>query len=509
MARSYFNRAQGILEVDLKQFILGLQAIWWRALLFCLAFALAGTLYSRVTYVPTYTSNTTFVVSNKTVDLSGDTDSLTLSDISASTALANTFKYVLLSDEAMRSIIDTCNLNMSIERLKNCISVTPVSSTNILEMEVVTTDAILSRNISNGIIRYYPDVLERTLKSASLEVLNPPRVAQQADSYHGSLVYPALGFLVAVFFSMMFVYLRLIFHETITDVSELSGKLELGVLATIPKIKLTGKGKKQKKELFITDKTNGFTFTESFKALRTKVEMLAEKKGYKSFVVTSCLEDEGKTTVAVNLAIALAGNGKKVLLIDGDLRKPSLCQYFGLTDSPAALGMRRVLLGAADYMTSIAHVERYGISALLNDTEFLDSSELLSSARIKDMIAKVSGQYDYVIIDSSPASVLTDSVVITSYTDAVLLVLRQDYASVQLAESVVQSVSENKAELIGCIFTMVDDRHFGYPYHGSWNYGKYGKYGKYSKYEKTGEPPKQSADRRRNRSRGSGSDSPG
>jgi Mrp family chromosome partitioning ATPase len=98
---------------------------------------------------------------------------------------------------------------------------------------------------------------------------------------------------------------------------------------------------------------------------------------------------------------------------------------------------------------------------------------------MKDLIATVSEAFDYVVIDSSPASVLTDPAVITFYTDAVLFVLRQDYTSAALAGSVALSLSENRAELVGCIFNLADEKGIGYR---SYKYGKYRRYGKYRKY---------------------------
>ena len=439
-------------------------------MLICLLSASAGYLYSYYTYTPAYTSETTFVVSNKTVGVENESESMTLSDFNASTALANTFKYILLSDEAMYAIINTYGLDMSISNLKDCVSISPVSNTNVLEMAVTTQDAVLSWDISNQIIEYYPDVLERTIKYASLEVLNPPLVAPSVDGYRGNIIYPFFGFSIAFFISLIFIYLKQVFHNTIRTVSDISKKLGMNTLASIPKVKASKK--KDLKGLYITDKSNGFIFTESYKALRTKIEMIAEKKGYKTFVVTSALENEGKTTVAVNLSIALAENNKKVLLIDADLRKPSIYKFMGLPE----FDNEQVLYGDTISESTIVNIEKFGFSALMNVNEFTNSSELLSSTQMKKLINNVSEQYDFVIIDSSPASVLTDSAVITTYTDAIILTMRQDYASIRLVESVVQGLSENRAEFIGCIFNIVDER--GFEHEKYWNYDKYERYGK-------------------------------
>ena len=283
--------------------------------------------------------------------------------------------------------------------------------------------------------------------------------------------------LFALSISIIFVCLKQVFHDTIKTATDIDEKLGINLLASIPKVRLSKSKNKNRKRLNITDKSNGFSFTESYKALRTKMEMIAEKKGYKTFLVTSSLESEGKTTLAVNLSIALAGNGRKVLLIDADLRKPSIYTFIGWGSVPPHFGIDRVLGGNTPYESAIVNVEKYGISVLPNENKYMDSSELLSSNKMKNLIADASKKYDYIIIDSSPASILTDSVVITSYADAVILAIRQDYASARLVESVIEKLSENRADLVGCVFNIVDERGFDYGKYS--NYSKYDRYGKY------------------------------
>ena len=475
LSRNILNKAQEAVELDLRRFFHGLMKIWWKALLLCVLAAAAGSVFSGLTYVPSYTSHTTFVVSNKSTGGESDANSLTISDISAANALTNTFKYILLSDEALYAVIRTYDLDMSIDRLKSCVSISPILNTNVLEMNVVTNDAGLSKNIADKIIEYYPAVLDRTLKSASLEVLNPPRSAQEADSYHGYITYPLLGFVLAFFIALIYVYLKLLLHDTVKTVSDITDRLGLPVLAAIPKVKLTIHNKTR---LLMTEKVNGFSYMESYKALRTKIETIAEKKGYKTYVITSTLENEGKTTAAINLSVALAANGRKVLLIDADLKGPSIYDMLGREITQPVIGLDRVLRGQASFDSAVMPVKGLDISVLPNVNEVLDSSELLSSPRMKELITRASQQYDFVIIDSPPAGILTDAAVITSSADAVLLALRQDYASAHAIDSAIMSLSENKAEFIGCIFSIVDSRSMA---NGGSSYSRYQKYGKYGK----------------------------
>jgi len=369
--------------------MLGFSRFWRQFLALLCACALAGLALARLTYVPAYTSETTFVVSNKAASGADESESLSLNDLSASSALANTFKYILLSDQALQSIIDTYGLDQSVVSLKNAISVTPVTNTNILEMKVVSGDPALSRDIALEIIAHYPDVLSKTLRYASLEVLNAPRLPERADGNPAYLLYPLLGALIAVAAAFLYLCLRQALVDTVKTVSDLKDRLGLRVLASIPKVRTPHTKAGGQKLLYLTDRSNGFAFAESYKALRTKVEMLAQKHDYKTFVVTSALEGEGKTTAAVNLAAALADNGKKVLLLDADLRNPSIRRYLAQRTGMPRFGLDKVLTGGAPYESAVLYSEKLNLWALPGTQPVSNSSELLSCARMRELVARL------------------------------------------------------------------------------------------------------------------------
>lgn len=466
-------------EIDLLQLLSAVLKKWWLVVILSLLLASAGFAFSFFTYTPVYTSTATFVVSNKEEI---DTSQITASDLTASSTLANTFKYILLSDEAITSIIDKYKLNVTSAELEKHITITPVSNTNILEMSVDTTDAQLSANIAQEIIEFYPDVLERTLKTASLEVLNPPRAANEPDAYNGNILYPLIGLLLGITLAVFIIFLTEYFRDTMKAASDITGKTDLNIIAAVPSV-IKGKSKKTPKGLLITNKDNGFSFVETYKALRTKVENISTKKGFKSFVVSSALENEGKTTVIVNLALALAQNGKTVLLIDADLRKPNVHNLLGLKDKIEGKGLVDVLSDDAPLMEVIMRYENTNIYFLPTLSGVSNSSELLAKSKMGELISAATEKFDFVLVDTAPAILVTDAAVLTSYTDAAILVIRQDFAPASDVITAASNLSENKAELVGCVFNNVKNNSIGYGSYGN-RYGRYGKYGNYGSYGK-------------------------
>lgn len=124
------------------------------------------------------------------------------------------------------------------------------------------------------------------------------------------------------------------------------------------------------KPLLISDRRSGFPFIETFKIIRTKIEHTAQREKYKTFVVTSTAENEGKTTSAVNIALALAQNGKSVLLVDGDLRKPAVAKLLGINASEDG-GVYGVINGEKTLAEAIKYSENTISSCLSAESPYL------------------------------------------------------------------------------------------------------------------------------------------
>ncbi len=463
-------------EIDIRQLFRALIKRWRLLVGLSVLLALIGYGCAVLTYVPRYTSAATFVVSNKSQS-SGGLDQITSADLSAASVLANTFKYILLSDETMRETIEEYNLPYSIEALRRNVTVTPITGTNILKMSVTTTDAQWSYNIAQKIIDKYPAVLKRTLKTASLEVLDSPMIAAAPDGNNDKFNYTAVGFLIGAAASVLYAFIREYYNNKIKTSADITGVLGARVVVSIPQVDKKKKKGIKLEALLMTNRHVGFSFVENYKALRIKIENMARKDGLKSFVVTSTLENEGKTTVAVNLAIALSQNGKSVLLVDADLRKPSVLKILSLSALQDGLMLNDVLSGKIPVEHAIIKTDRYGFDILPCTPSSGNSTELLSSAKMKEIVEAACEKYDFVILDTAPSALVADSMIMTAYADAVMMVVRQDFAPAAEIAREMQNLSENNAKFIGCVFNIVDFSEEGY----RGRYDRYGrKYGQYA-----------------------------
>ncbi len=216
-----------------------------------------------------------------------------------------------------------------------------------------------------------------------------------------------------------------------------------------------------------------WNYVEAYKSLRTNLSFVSLDKQYRKLLVTSSIPKEGKSGLALNLAISLAEARHKVLLLDCDLRKPMLHKYLGI---PHHNGLTNLATG--DRIENlIQNVPNANIHFLDAGVTPPNPVELLGSTLIKDTVDYLSTQYDYMIFDTPPVGIVTDAAVLSMVTDGVIFVIRQRLAAldqIKLAKANLDSVN---ADIIGAILNDYDisgtSKKGGYYYNYTYNY-KYG-----------------------------------
>lgn len=215
--------------------------------------------------------------------------------------------------------------------------------------------------------------------------------------------------------------------------------------------KKSNKQHEDRKLVLAVGKNVPFAYAEAYKSLRTNLNFIASTEDVKTIVVTSAIPKESKSNVAVNLAITLASEGKKVILVDCDLRKPALNHYLKM--GRHRQGLTDVLVGNVSLSEAIVKFKDVKINVLAAGSVPPNPSELLSQSKMQDIIDILKANYDYVIMDAPPVSVVTDAAILSHYADGVILVVRSKFApieSIQLAKHKLESVN---ARILGVVIT--------------------------------------------------------
>lgn len=439
---------------------------WWVILLSAVVLAAVGFTIAQLTYIPYYSSQIMFVASNRNSSLV--TSGQSSSDINAAVTLAGNFQYVFTTTELSQRVADNCGYkDISADDVKDFISVQAVEDTTILYLTATTTDPDVSYAIANTYMEYYEEAITNAFPSTTLKAIDPPNRPDAPNRDNSKILYTAGGFLLGAALSVLVLLSSMVFKDTVLNADDIRQKLGLKIIGSVVHVPYKTK-KGEKRSILITDRRSGFAFIESFKMIRTKLNNILLRKGQKAIVVTSTLENEGKTTTAINIALALAKNGKEVLLIDGDLRKPVVSKALGVSAGDAA-GLAEVISGSRQLSDAIRYSEKYNLYLLLSGPATVDSAELLSSEKMEEIIKTAKEEFDYVIIDTAPCGEVADAAVLAGYSDAIIMVVRQDTAPVRRILRGLENMDNSGTEIIGCVY---NDAKVGFVQ--SVGYGKYG-----------------------------------
>jgi succinoglycan biosynthesis transport protein ExoP len=210
---------------------------------------------------------------------------------------------------------------------------------------------------------------------------------------------------------------------------------------------------------------------EAFRTLRTNLQFLEVESGTKSFVVTSSIPSEGKTTTAANIAIALADSGAHVVLIDADLRRPKIASYMGID---GAVGLTDVLISRVDLADALQPWGRGDLAVLAAGTIPPNPSELLGSRAMASLIRTLETDFDVVILDLPPLLPVTDAALVSKMTKGALLVVAAGRTHKGELAGAIAALDNVGASVAGVILTMLPTKGpdaYGY---GRYGYGSYG-----------------------------------
>ena len=219
-----------------------------------------------------------------------------------------------------------------------------------------------------------------------------------------------------------------------------------------------------------------FKVEESYKSIRANITFSLMKKGCKKIVFTSSVAGEGKTTTTINLAISFAQAGQKVLLIDGDLRKPKIHQYFSISNTPGLTDYLGSTVSASKQdrvdLFSIVHVTEYeNLSVICSGSIPPNPAEILGSEPMANFLDDVSNDFDYIIIDTPPINIVSDALPIIRESDGVVLVVRYNQSTHPEVEKAIAALEFIDAKILGFVVNFVETKSGG-----KYNYGKYSKY---------------------------------
>lgn len=410
-----------------------------------------------VTYVPQYGTS-------MTATLSGGED--TFKNIDKVQSYVNTLDYLMNSNNAKSYV----KKKMPISKTTYKAEVT-LKQANVVKFKVTADtkrEAYFSIKYLND---WYRENTERYSFPYNITVLKESKFSTKPvnpNSHIKNFLIGAVGsgFVLSCLFGLYF-FLR----DTIKSEEEVENKLDTRLYAKLPFEVKKREDARNKKAILITSLKTSFFFRESINKLRSKVEASSDKHGYKSFMITSAYENEGKSSVAANLALALAKNGRKVVLVDADFNKPAVFKIFDLDSSKS---LNKAIEGTSSWRSQIVS-DRSGLDLLPCSQDTLKSEILTNSKKLDEIMKELREEYDFVIVDTSPAYLLNEPMAMNELVDATLFIVRQDYATSDVINETVKRLTYVKDNVLGVVFkNVVSEGNKGTSnYNNRYGYNKY------------------------------------
>lgn len=442
-------------EIDLKELF---DMFWNRKIiifLIILIFVGIGAIYTKFMIKPDYKSVATLVLTKK----SSDDKTITQTELTLNQKLVATYTQLIKSDVVLVPVIDNLNSTINLNALRNKVSVNMVSNTQFIEVSVTNEDPKNAQIFAKEISRVFVDKVKEIYKIDNINIYDEAKI--NTTPYNINHIKNILMFaLIGVCVSIAYVFLATTLDTTIKNTEEAEKRLELNVLAQIPNYNYEdeNKGKSNGKEELIIYKDPKSPISEVFRSLRTNLQFMSSNKGIKSLLVTSSMPGEGKSWVSANLILAFAQEGKKVIIVDADMRKGRLHSIFNIDKKPGLSNYLSGIIEKEDKDNIFNYIKRTEIENLyIMPTGDVppNPSELLVSERTTTLIEALKGIFDIVIFDGTPSLIVTDAIILSRQVDATLIVTAYKSTKIGDVEKIKKSIENVGGRIAGIVINKI------------------------------------------------------
>lgn len=488
----------GEIEIDLRRVF---EAVWkkmWLVLTTAVVGAVLSLLITIFVITPTYESAAMFYVNNNSLSVGDASFSISSGDLTTSRNLVKSYIVILNTRESLNDVIDYAGVDRTVADVKRMISASSVDETEIFEVVVTSPDPEEAESIANAIAYILPKRISSIIEGTSAKVVDsavrPSKAA--SPSYTNNTV---IGFLLGFVMSVGIIVLREIFDITIRDEEDITQCCAHPILVSVPDMTVQGKGgyygygadtpekktaaggRKGQRQPVLIGKRISFASSEAYKLLRTKLQFsFVDDSASHVIGISSAMSGEGKSLTAINLAYAMSQLDKKILVIDCDMRRPTLAEKLNIRKKP----------GLSSYLTGqISADELLQFCGIENDEQAFhviaagecppNPIELLSSAKMEKVLRTLRSKYDYIILDLPPVGDVSDALSVAGKTDGMLIVVRQNYCNRIVLSDAVHQFQFVNARILGVVHNCANEHSGSY---GKNRYHK-GYYNNYSPYK--------------------------
>lgn len=448
-------------EIDIKRII---EIIFSKKLIITLIILLSVTLgyvYSYYYKKPEYKSSVTILL---VADENKTDKSLTQTDVNLNNGLISTYSSIAKSSSILQKTIQNLNLDIPVSKLEQNVEAKQIDNTQFLKISVKNESPERAKNIANELAEVFTEQIKEIYNLQNISIVdkaeteeNPCNINHMKDM----IIFGFAGIVLSIIIAMI-IYM---FDDTVKDQKDIEKNIKLRTIGTLPV-------DREKTELIVENNPKS-PIVESIKTIRTNILYSTRKN---SILVTSCKEKEGKSWVINNLAVTFAQTGKRVILVDANLRQENnKNEIFNIEKCEGLSDFIREI--SEDQMENLEKARKYiketsipNLHIMQNGTIPPNPAELISSKNMKRLVNLLKNMYDIVIIDGTSSILVADSIALSSMVDSTILVAENRKTKINDLKKVKKLIEDVNGNILGVILNRVDVQSGKY-------YGK--KYGYY------------------------------
>jgi capsular exopolysaccharide synthesis family protein len=455
--------------MDFRQVLAALRERWWLPAIAAIVGGAAALAASLLT-TPLYTASTQMFVA--TTQSTNPLDAFQGSQFGQ--ARVTSYAQLVGGEEVATRIVDRLGLDLSPGDVSDLISATAQTETVIIDVTVTDTSPERAQQIAAALDEEFPAFVAELetpedggpspVKVTVTDRPDVPTTPSSPDTARNV----ALGVLAGLLLGAALAIVRAYMDRTITDAAEASEVAGAPVIGAILR-------DEQLNRTHTIEGSGSARVAEDYRQLRTNLQFLNVDEPPKVIMVSSALPSEGKTTAVVNLGLALADAGRRVTIVEADLRRPKVTRYLGLV---SGVGLTNVLSGTAD-IEDVAQKHGSGdLHVIAAGPTPPNPGELLSSSQMFSLVDKLRGQNDFVLVDAPPLLPVADSTGLAVYMDGVLLSVRYGSTRKEQLQQSAEMLQRVGARLLGVILNIVPPKvelatAYGYGYSYGYEAGKH------------------------------------
>lgn len=432
--------------MDFRQVLAALRVRWWLPLTAALVGGVAALTASLI-QTPLYTAYTQFFVAS--TQSTNPLDALQGSQFSQ--ARVTSYAELVGGEEVATRIVDRVDGDLLPGDVTEMISATAQTETVIIDVTVTDTSPERAQQVAAALGEEFPAFVsdletpeDGGPTPVKVTVTDRPEVPETPSS-PDAVRNVALGSLAGLLLGAALAIVRAWLDRTVKDPEEAADVAGVPVIGAILRDDDLDK-------VHVIERGGTSRVAEDYRQLRTNLQFLSVDDPPKVIMITSPLPSEGKTTLAINLGLALADAGRKVMIIEADLRRPKVTRYLGLV---GGVGLTNVLSGTADVDDVLQQVGDRKLSVMGAGPTPPNPGELLSSSQMAALVDKLRGQNDFILVDSPPLLPVADSSGLAVFMDGVVLSVRHGTTRKEQLQQATMTLRGVNAKIFGLVLNIV------------------------------------------------------